>query len=89
VPPAKPSPLRRAQVLGQAAVEEEPERPRLSPRAAARRRQELLRAERDLRLRQVAEARARAARSDAAVRVAAVPAPVRVAGRRVEPVRFF
>jgi len=90
IPPVKPSPLRRAQVLGTAEVEEEPERPRLSPRAAARRRQELMRAERELRLRQVAEARERAARSDAAVRVAGrEPQGAVVGGTRYEPVRFF
>lgn len=90
MPPVKPSTLRRAQVLGHDAVEAEPERPRLSPRAAARRRQELMRAERSLRLQQVAEARARAVRTDAARgerRAEAVPA--RAVARRVEPVRFF
>lgn len=67
-PPAKPSPIRRAQVFGSSDDEDDevaPARPRLSPQAAARRRQELMRAEQELRETQVREARERAARTDA------------------------
>lgn len=107
-PPAKPSPIRRAQVFGRQADEEAeevaPVRRRLSPQAAARRRQTMMRAEAREREAQVRAARERAARSDAersVVELRRAPLPVAVARgcdaprrldaapARVEPVLFL